>query len=283
MATAIIEGISNEVLVFVSVFVAVVTIFLVHLLYKWNSRQSTVESTAAPSDSMSSSSLNERSQGNLNEEQGMRQSRTDEPVISACSQETPLLVHNDTDNARASTSATDGSIPITDRTSDVLRQRVGEQLPQHTNQSQPHVDNITIRIKHMENERTVTVRKTISVAELKRFCFQNEINRGKRVRLIYSGRLLQDDNEPVSFYGVTNHSVVHAQISDVRRDHEHSSTAFQETDLDVSKLFLPLLAIILVLCWFGFFYYRHLFSAASVIILVFMTIAFGVLAHIMTS
>ena len=70
MATAIIEGISNEVLVFVSVFVAVVTIFLVHLLYKWNSRQSTVGSTAAPSDSMSSSSLNERSQGNLNEEQG---------------------------------------------------------------------------------------------------------------------------------------------------------------------------------------------------------------------
>ena len=97
----------------------------------------------------------------------MRQSH-DEPVISACSQETPLLVHNDTNNARASTSATDGSIPITDRTSDVLRRRVGEQLPQHNNQSQPHVDNITIRIKHMENERAVTVRKTISVAELKR-------------------------------------------------------------------------------------------------------------------
>lgn len=116
-----------------------------------------------------------------------------------------------------------------------------------------------------------------------RLCFLDEINSGKIVRLIYSGQLLQDDNAPISFYGVSNFSVLHAQVSDIRRDHEHSSTAIQEADLDVSKLFLPMLAIVLLFCWYGFVYYRHLFSAASVIILVFMTIAFGVLAHIMTS
>lgn len=116
-----------------------------------------------------------------------------------------------------------------------------------------------------------------------RFCFLDEINSGKLVRLIYSGHLLQDDNAPISFYGVSNRSVVHAQVSEIRRDHEHSLTATQEADLDISKLFLPMLAIVLLFCWYGFFYYRHLFSAASVIILVFMTIAFGVLAYIMTS
>lgn len=119
-----------------------------------------------------------------------------------------------------------------------------------------------------------------------RLCFLDEINSGKTVRLIYSGQLLQDDNASISFYGVSNCSVVHAQVSDIRRtrrDYEHSSTATQEADLDMSKLFLPMLAIVLLFCWYGFFYYRHLFSAASVIILVFMTIAFGVLAYIMTS
>lgn len=118
-----------------------------------------------------------------------------------------------------------------------------------------------------------------------RLCFRNELNSGQRVRLIYSGRLLQDDTAPISFYGIENYSVLHAQISDVRRtDENEQSTAYhQEADLDLSKLFLPILAIILTLCWYGFFYYRHLFSAASVIILVFMTFAFGVLAHVITS
>ena len=116
-----------------------------------------------------------------------------------------------------------------------------------------------------------------------RLCFLNDLNSGRRVRLIYSGRLLQDDTAPISFYGVTNYSVVHAQISDVRRDTEQPTAQSQEADLDLSKLFLPILAIILMLCWYGFFYYRHLFSAASVIILVFMTLAFGVLAHAMTA
>lgn len=116
-----------------------------------------------------------------------------------------------------------------------------------------------------------------------RLCFLNDLNRGRRVRLIYSGRLLDDDTAPISSYGVANYSVVHAQVSDNRRSSEHSTTQIQEADLDLSKLFLPILAVIIVLLWYGFFYHRHLFSAASVIILVFMTIAFGVLAHVMTS
>ena len=117
-----------------------------------------------------------------------------------------------------------------------------------------------------------------------RLCFLNDLNSGRRVRLIFSGRLLQDDSARISFYGVSNYSVVHTQISDVRRDpNEQSTRQNQEEDLDISKLFLPLLAVILVVCWYGFFCYRHLFSATSIIILVFMTLAYGVLVHVMTS
>ena len=102
------------------------------------------------------------------------------------------------------------------------------------------------------------------------------------MRLIYCGRLLQDDTASLSFYSVGNNSVVHAQISD-RSPNEQSGRQNEEEDLDISKLFLPLLAVILIMCWFGMFYYRHLFSATSIIILVFVTLAYGFLVHVMTS
>ena len=107
------------------------------------------------------------------------------------------------------------------------------------------------------------------------------------MRLIYSGRLLQDDTAPVSFYGVTNYSVIHAQISYARRVPDEQSGGPDDEGLifsvDLSKLFVPLLAVILIFCWYGLVYYRHLFSAASVIILVFMTLGFGFLVHVVTS
>lgn len=274
----IIEGISNEALCFFTVFVAAVVVFIINLVYRWNSGQNAGIRT--PANSARSSPLNEDTQGNSTEDQRTRESidDTDRGTLD------PLSVHDDTNTRPAVASAiTDRSTQYTDFSQDGLRWRGGEQFPQNDNTSAPPGDTITIRIKHMENERNVSVPSTTRVAELKRFCFLDEINSGKLVRLIYSGHLLQDDNAPISFYGVSNRSVVHAQVSEIRRDHEHSSTATQEADLDISKLFLPMLAMVLLFCWYGFFYYRHLFSAASVIILVFMTIAFGVLAYIMTS
>lgn len=277
----IIEGISNEALCFFTVFVAAVVVFIVTLVYSWNSGQNAGIRT--PANSAPSSTLNEDTQGNSTEDQRTRESidDTDRGNLD------PLSVHDDTNTRPALASAiADRSTQDTDFSQDGLRWRGDEQFLQNDNASAPPGDTITIRIKHMENDRTVSVRSTTSVAELKRLCFLDEINSGKTVRLIYSGQLLQDDNAPISFYGVSNCSVVHAQVSDIRRtrrDYEHSSTATQEADLDISKLFLPMLAIVLLFCWYGFFYYRHLFSAASVIILVFMTIAFGVLAYIMAS
>lgn len=68
MANAIIEGISNEVLYFVTVFVAAVVVFMINLLYRWNSEQNAGSRT--PANSARSSPLNKETQGNSTEDQG---------------------------------------------------------------------------------------------------------------------------------------------------------------------------------------------------------------------
>jgi len=283
MASPLIEGIDNEVLFVVSVLVVIVAICLVHLLknsnssFSLNSRQNT-----SNTNSVASFSSEGRAQENSSEEQDTRPA-DDDPVTGDLTQTATSQSHNNTNDEHASEPVNNASSPEMDRNSDGVRWRGNERTPDFGSQSSSAGDCISIRVKFMENERTLSVNRMITVGELKRLCFLNELNNGRRVRLIFSGRLLQDDTTPISFYGVTNYSVVHAQISDVRRDSEHSTTPTEEADLDLSKLFLPILAIVLVLCWYGFFYYRHLFSAASIIILVFMTLAFGVLAHAITA
>lgn len=154
-------------------------------------------------------------------------------------------------------------------------------------QQGPIEELISIRIKFLESEKNLSIDRRISVGELKSSCFQDELNNGRRVRLIYSGRLLEDDSAPVSFYGVGHNSVIHAQISDAQGvSGEHSGRQDDEGlifSMDPSKLFVPILAFILILFWYGLFNYRHLFSAASVIILIFMTLAFGFLVYVITS
>ncbi|KAJ7390023.1 transmembrane and ubiquitin-like [Desmophyllum pertusum] len=280
MAAPIIEGIDNEVFFVVSVFVAFVTIFLVHLLYKSNRHEPNVSSASSDSNSdrPSSPPPEDRTQENSTEGRGTDQ----EPVTDELNQTTTSPSRND---AADEEPVNDANIPSMESTSEAVRWRgQAESTPNSDSQSSQPGDNIAIRVKFMENERTMSVKRTITVGELKRLCFLNDLNSGRRVRLIFSGRLLQDDSARISFYGVSNYSVVHAQISDARRDpNEQSTRQNQEEDLDISKLFLPLLAVILVVCWYGFFCYRHLFSATSIIILVFMTLAYGVLVHVMTS
>ena len=70
MAAPIIEGIDNEVLFVVSVFVALVTILLVHLVYEWNRNSSTRQNESnfsLDSDSVRSSRPEDASQENSRE------------------------------------------------------------------------------------------------------------------------------------------------------------------------------------------------------------------------
>lgn len=281
MATSIIEGIDNEVLFVVSVFVAFVAIYLVHLLYNSNINLNSGQNTPnTAADSVSFSSSEEHAQENTTDEQADTRPADSIPFTDDFNQTETWPLHSDVNEA-TSGPVNDTDFPQVDRTSDGVHWRGSASAPVLDGLNGSAEDCISIRVKFMENERTLSVNRTITIGELKRLCFLNELNNGRMVRLIFSGRLLQDDTAPISFYGVTNLCVVHAQISDIRRD--NSTAEIQEADLDLSKLFLPILAIILTLCWYAFFCYRHIFSAASIIILVCMTLAFGVLAHAMTS
>ena len=71
MATSIIEGIDNEVLFVVSVFVAFVAIYLVHLLYNSNINLNSGQNTPnTAADSVSFSSSEEHARENTTDEQG---------------------------------------------------------------------------------------------------------------------------------------------------------------------------------------------------------------------
>ena len=66
-------------------------------------------------------------------------------------------------------SANDTTIPQMDRTSDGVRWRCPAESTPHTDsQSSIPEDHISIRVKFMENERTMSVNRTITVGELKR-------------------------------------------------------------------------------------------------------------------
>lgn len=100
---------------------------------------------------------------------GIRES-IDETDRGTLDQVTPSSVRNDTNATPALASAViDRSIHYADISQDGLRWRGGEQFLQNENPSASPGDTITIRIKHMENERTASVLSTTRVAELKRY------------------------------------------------------------------------------------------------------------------
>ena len=79
--------------------------------------------------------------------------------------------HNDIVEEVMSTSesAYDSTIPQMDRTSDGVHRRCPTQSTPHVgSESSTPADHISIRVKFMETERTMSVNKTITVGELKR-------------------------------------------------------------------------------------------------------------------
>ena len=116
-----------------------------------------------------------------------------------------------------------------------------------------------------------------------RKCFPAEMEQGRRVRLIYSGHLLQDDNASLSFYGVNDFSVIHTQISEASQQAQHQQVFTDEGDLDLSRMLVPLVTTILGFGWFGAVYYSHLFSAISTAILIIVTTLYAFLLFAMAS
>lgn len=54
-----------------------------------------------------------------------------------------------------------------------------------------------------------------------------------------------------------------------------------EIELDISRLFIPLLTVILCACWYGLISYRQLFNTTSTAILVIVTAAYAFMVYVM--
>ena len=81
-----------------------------------------------------------------------------------------LPPHNDADIRAASEPVSDENIPRADTTSGGVRWRgTPEHTPDARSQTSSPGDCISIRVKFLENERTLTVNKAITVGQLKRY------------------------------------------------------------------------------------------------------------------
>lgn len=116
-----------------------------------------------------------------------------------------------------------------------------------------------------------------------RHCFPTEVSQGQTVHLVYSGRLLSNNNVPITYYGLGNHSVIHAQISAVppSNQSQYREQQVDESDIDMGQIFLPLLMLILCVCWYGLITYRNIFSTMSTAILVVLTAAYALVVYAM--
>jgi len=94
-----------------------------------------------------------------------------DPVTDDLNQTSTLPSQNNVaeEDISTSQSAYDTTIPQMDRTSDGVRWRhQAESTPHSDSQSSIPEDHISIRVKFMENERTMSVNSAITVGELKR-------------------------------------------------------------------------------------------------------------------
>jgi hypothetical protein len=111
--------------------------------------------------------------------------------------------------------------------------------------------------------------------------FNDELNAGRRVRFVFAGQLLNDNN-PLTTHGVVSNTVVHCVISDPPQQTTHTANEHHEEDLDLSRLLIPLLTIALIMAWYGLISYKHIFTSSSIAILMFLTSLYVILVYVTT-
>ena len=112
--------------------------------------------------------------------------------------------------------------------------------------------------------------------------FNDDLNAGRRVRFVYAGQLLRNDNDPLTRYGVLPNTVVHCVITDPPEETTPTANVHDEEDLDLSRLLIPLLTVALIMAWYGFISYKHIFTGSSIAILMFLTSLYIILVYVTT-
>ena len=107
--------------------------------------------------------------------------------------------------------------------------------------------------------------------------FASELASGHRVRFVYQGRLLQYEDQPLSFYNLCNNSVIIVAITGPggSGSPERLQTAeFESPEFDMSQFFFPLVSIIVVVIWIVGLSNPGFFSTAAWLMLIIMTAGF---------
>jgi len=86
--------------------------------------------------------------------------------------------------------------------------------PVTVEESTSNPDTATIKLKFLDDtQRLVAAWLTQTVGEFKRQHFETDVSQGKVVRLIYRGQLLRDDSRSLASYGLHENCVLHCHVS----------------------------------------------------------------------
>ena len=153
-------------------------------------------------------------------------------------------------------------------------------------------DHVRIKLKFLnDSQREVVAPLTEELGRFKRRHFATDMAENKTVRLIFNGHVLNGDRQPLSHYGLFDNCVVHCLISrasnnssnnnpDTRHRNDNVRVAHaswlsdNDDNLDFSHICYPLLGSVLAMIWWCQLVYSHYFSLTSSVSLVALTVLF---------
>ncbi|RDD45666.1 Transmembrane and ubiquitin-like domain-containing protein 2 [Trichoplax sp. H2] len=181
----------------------------------------------------------------------------------------PSQIHQTPNTSTTTPAASHSTQPDT-----LLRSRSNNNQTQQNDPNQTW----TLTIVMLDQSRkVVSANPMTTVGELKEIAFPQDLAAGASVRLIYRGYELRDSIRTLAAYHITNHSNIHAvrgfrQGQQQSASQEQSQPQEESQELDLSKLFIPLLVLFIAFMWIVFFYNMEHFSGKAVIFLLAVTV-----------
>jgi hypothetical protein len=159
--------------------------------------------------------------------------------------------------------------------------------------SRSSASDVRITLKFLnDTQLEVTTQLSEKIADFKRRHFASEISENKTIRLIFNGRVLDNDGKTLQEAGIFDQCVVHCLIV-TPQVNQHRSHATSQNDrregrqhhvesgnspregLEPGMFFVSVLGILLIFLWFTCFHFgQQLFTQSAVVSLVVLTAVF---------
>ena len=109
--------------------------------------------------------------------------------------------------------------------------------------------------------------------------FRTELSQNKAVRFIYQGRLVPDDTT-IANLGITGGGAMHVHVGRPQQNQGHAPPAEQQTDL--SRMFLPMLGLILGIVWMAMLNFPYIFTFFTKLFLFALSFGYVMLTYFST-